>query len=127
MEYKDVFGKTSQEVEDVADTLCRLEPLMAIKLKTFSLNMFWAYWTEAGRQMDWLGNEQLMTAPANMPLWFLRDLMVVSLLTPIIYMGIRKMGGWLLVVLTPLYLSGICAFIPGLSAYAIYFFTLGAF
>ena len=100
---------------------------MAIKLKTFSLNMFWAYWTEAGRQMDWLGNEQLMTAPANMPLWFLRDLMVVSLLTPIIYMGIRKMGGWLLVVLTPLYLSGICAFIPGLSAYAIYFFTLGAF
>ena len=37
------------------------------------------------------------------------------------------MGGWPLVILTPLYLSGICAFIPGLSAYAIYFFTLGAF
>ena len=37
------------------------------------------------------------------------------------------MGGWLLMILTPLYLSGLCAFIPGLSVYAVYFFTLGAF
>ena len=29
--------------------------------------------------------------------------------------------------LTVLYLSGVCAFIPGLSAYAVYFFTFGAF
>ena len=101
--------------------------LMAIKLRTFSLNIFWAFWPEAGKQIDCLGHEQLMTAPVNMPLWFLRDLMVVALLTPIIYIGIRKMGGWLLVILTPLYLSGVCAFIPGLSAYAIYFFILGAF
>ena len=68
-----------------------------------------------------------MTAPANMPLWFLRDLMVVSLLTPILYIGVRKFGSWLLALLTILYLSGICAFIPGLSTYAVYFFTFGAF
>lgn len=30
-------------------------------------------------------------------------------------------------LLTILYLSGICAFISGLSAYAVYFFTFGAF
>ena len=68
-----------------------------------------------------------MTAPANMPLWFLRDLIVVSLLTPIIYIGVRKCGSWLLALLTILYLSGIYAFISGLSAYAVYFFTIGAF
>lgn len=101
--------------------------LMAVKLKTFSWSMFWVYWKPAGTQIDWLGNEQLMTAPANMPLWFLRDLMVVSLLTPIVYIGIRRLGFWLLGLITILYLSGICAFIPGLSAYAVYFFTLGAF
>ena len=28
--------------------------------------------------------------------------------------------------LTVLYLSGVCAFIPGISAYAVFFFTLGA-
>ena len=101
--------------------------LMAIKLKTFSWSIFWVFWCPAGIQTDWFGHEQLMTAPANMPLWFLRDLMVISLLTPIIYLGLRKLGYWLLAILTILYLSGICAFIPGLSAYAIYFFTFGAF
>lgn len=101
--------------------------LMAIKLKTFSWSMFWAYWKPAGSQIDWFGQEQMMTAPANMPLWFLRDLMVVSLLTPIIYILIRKLGLWLMGLLTILYLSGVYAFIPGLSAYAIYFFTFGAF
>ena len=101
--------------------------LMAVKLKTFSWNIFWAFWCPAGIQTDWFGQEQLMTAPANMPLWFLRDLIVVSLLTPIIYIGIRKLGSWLLALVTILYLSGICAFIPGLSAYAVYFFTIGAF
>ena len=101
--------------------------LMAVKLKTFSWGMFWACSVPAGRQIDWLGHEQLMTAPVNMPLWFLRDLMVVSLLTPIIYILIRKLGYWLIAALTILYLSGLCAFIPGLSAYAVYFFTFGAF
>ena len=101
--------------------------LMAVKLKTFSMSMLWAYWNPAGIQVDWFGHEQLMTAPANMPLWFLRDLMVVSLLTPIIYILVRKIGYWLMALLTVLYLSGVCAFIPGLSAYAVYFFTLGAF
>ena len=100
--------------------------LMAVKLKTFSMNMFWAFWNPAGKQIDWFGNEQLMTAPANMPLWFLRDLMVVSLLTPIIYILVRRLGYWLMAVLTVLYLSGVCAFIPGISAYAVFFFTLGA-
>lgn len=101
--------------------------LMAIKLKAFSWSMFWVYWEPAGVQIDWFGKEQLMTAPANMPLWFLRDLMTISLLTPIIYILIRKLGLWLMGLLTILYLSGIYAFIPGLSVYAIYFFTFGAF
>ena len=101
--------------------------LMAVKLKSFTWNIFWVFWYPAGIQTDWLGQEQLMTAPANMPLWFLRDLMVVSLFTPIIYILGKKLGYCLMAVLTILYLSGICAFIPGLSAYAIYFFSFGAF
>lgn len=101
--------------------------LMALKLKTFSWDLFWVFWCPAGIQTDWFGQKQLMTAPANMPLWFLRDLIVVSLLTPIIYILVRKFGSWLMFLLTIFYFSGICAFIPGLSAYAVYFFTFGAF
>lgn len=101
--------------------------LMAIKLKAFSWSIFWVFWYPAGKQIDWFGQEQLMTAPANMPLWFLRDLIIVSLLTPIIYILVHKFGCWLMAALTVFYLSGVFAFIPGLSAYAVYFFTLGAF
>ena len=101
--------------------------LMAVKLKTFSWSIFWVFWCPAGIQTDWLGQEQWMTAPANMPLWFLRDLMVVSLFTPIIFILVRKFGSWLMALLTILYLSGICAFISGLSVYAFYFFVFGAF
>lgn len=101
--------------------------LMAVKLKTFSWSIFWVFWCPAGIQTDWFGQVQMMTAPANMPLWFLRDLLVVSLFTPIIYILVKKLGYCLIAVLTVLYLSGICAFIPGLSAYAIYFFSFGAF
>lgn len=101
--------------------------LMAVKLKTFSWSIFWIFWCPAGIQTDWFGHEQWMTAPANMPLWFLRDLIIISLFTPIIYILVRKFGKWLIALMTILYLSGICAFIPGLSAYAVYFFTYGAF
>ena len=102
--------------------------LMAIKLKTFSWSMFWVYISKAGMQTDWLGSENWMTAPANMPLWFLRDLMVVSLLTPIIYIIMRRWGRVVLPLLTLIYLSGVGAFaVPGLSMYAVFFFSLGAF
>ena len=81
--------------------------LMAVKLKTFNLSIFWE--------------------PANMPLWFLRDLIIVSLLTPIIYIGVKRLGYWLIVLLLPIYLTGIWAIQPGLNPYAICFFTLGAY
>jgi len=101
--------------------------LMAVKLKTFTWRIFWVFWQEAGKQTDWLGGEQILTAPANMPLWFLRDLMVVTLLTPILYIALRRFGSWLLALLTLYYLSGVTAFTPGLSAYSLYFFTFGAY
>lgn len=101
--------------------------LMVWKLRMISWDMFWVFWKPAGVQVDWFGHVQLMTAPANMPLWFLRDLMVVSLLTPILYIGIKRLGWWLMAGLAVVYLSGVCAFVPGLSAYAVFFFTLGAF
>ena len=81
--------------------------LMALKLKMFSWNIFWE--------------------PANMPLWFLRDLMLVTLLTPIIYYGVRKLGYWLLILLIPVYLTGIWLIQPGVNPYGLCFFSFGAY
>ena len=102
--------------------------VMAAKLQHFSLSMLWNYWPQAGQQTDWLGGDNWMTAPANLPLWFLRDLMVVSLLTPVIYWLLsRRMGGVVMAVLLVAYLSGVGAFaLPGLSVCSVFFFSLGA-
>lgn len=80
--------------------------LMAVKLRAFSFSIFWE--------------------PANMPLWFLRDLIVVSMFTPIIYIGVRKLGWWILLLLLPVYATGIWVIQPGPTPYAVCFFTLGA-
>ena len=80
---------------------------LVVKIQTFNLSIFWE--------------------PANMPLWFLRDLIIVSLLTPIIYVGVKKLGWWVFLILLPIYLTGIWAIQPGPNPYAICFFTLGAF
>lgn len=64
--------------------------------------------------------------PINMPLWFLRDLMIVTLATPILYILIKKLGWWLIAILFPIYLTGLFAIQPEPNPYAICFFTLGA-
>ena len=65
-------------------------------------------------------------APYNFPLWFIRDLMVLFLLTPVIYWFIKRSallyGGGLII----LYLSGIWKEVPGFSPVGIVLFTLGA-
>ena len=81
--------------------------LMAVKLKAFNLSIFWE--------------------PVNMPLWFLRDLIIVSLLTPIIYIGVKKLNYWIFILFLPIYLIGIWAIQPRPNPYAICFFTLGAY
>lgn len=101
--------------------------LLALRYRQFTWHVFWDFYPAAGAQTDWLGHEQLLVAPLNMPLWFLRDLMVVSLLSPLFYWVLRRAGLWLLGLLTVAYLSGVCAFVPGLSAYAVYFFACGAY
>ena len=49
---KTYLGKLRRRVKTLLIPYIIWNVLMAIKLKTFSLNMFWAYWTEAGKQMD---------------------------------------------------------------------------
>jgi hypothetical protein len=78
---------------------------------------------------DWLGHviDPMYSGPYLFPLWFLRDLMVVSLLSPVIYFLIRKCGRGYLIVLFMLYISKVWLYLPGFSALAVLCFSLGAF
>ncbi|MCS2449233.1 acyltransferase [Bacteroides thetaiotaomicron] len=76
---------------------------------------------------NWIGQFTPGTGPILLPAWFLRDLLITFLLTPIIYMIIKKTKGYGLLFLGFCYISGIWPQIHGFSVNAIFFFSLGAY
>lgn len=65
--------------------------------------------------------------PINFPLWYLRDLICMVLISPLIVFYIKYFKGFGIITLAILYLALIEIPIPGLSMTAIFFFSLGAY
>lgn len=65
--------------------------------------------------------------PINFPLWYLRDLIVMVLLSPAFYWFIKKLRYPALVTIVLVYLFGLRTGITGVSTEAITFFGLGAY
>ena len=92
----------------------------------FSLkNFLWGFW-DTRAWMD-LPSHIGAAMPADMPLWFLRDLMMMTILSPVIYWIIRKTG-----ILLPL-AAGIWWYsywmpkITGFSSDIVFFYIFGAY
>lgn len=82
------------------------------------LMMFWSmsYIKEGG-----------MNGPMDTPLWFIRDLMVMMLLSPLLYLLIKRLKILFPAFSLLLYVSGLWLGVPGFSSVALAFFTMGAF
>lgn len=66
------------------------------------------------------------TMPFDSPLWYVRDLMAVCLLSPLLYLGWRWLRWGLVVVLAAVFVSGVWSGFTGLSVSALLFFSFGA-
>lgn len=76
---------------------------------------------------SWGDTMQSLTGPFLYPLWFIRDLIVLSLISPIIYILIRKLKIYYIIALSIIYIFLLWPNIPGLSINAIFFFCMGAY
>ncbi|MGJ1436936.1 acyltransferase family protein [Sphingobacterium siyangense] len=67
------------------------------------------------------------TLPANSPFWFIRDLMVVVVFSPLLYWLVKKLGVFVLALLGLLWLYNPYFYLPGISTVSFFFFTAGAY
>lgn len=87
----------------------------------------WNSTTACAGMTNILGFSMQLYYPADVPLWFVRDLMVMVLLSPAIYYLLMHGARLYLPLVAVLYVCGAGATLPGLSTNALLFFSLGAF
>lgn len=91
------------------------------------LHFFWDKNVNESAGTTWLGGETFMTYPAVVPLWFIRDLMVVMILSPLIFFCLKKFGKTFLSLLALCFVSRVWFDVPGFRIDAVFFFSFGAY
>lgn len=90
-------------------------------------NIFWHFNTWGETNINILGHSAPRLGPMSIPMWFLQTLICLSIITPLIYLLIRYLKIWGVVLLGVLAYTGIWFLVPGFGIEPIFYFTLGAY
>ena len=88
------------------------------------------YWVFSARELsatNIVGIHYMEFTPVDAPLWFVRDLMVMVLISPLIYHLIKRFSKIALIVLSICFITGLSVHIPGLEIRAILFLFYNRF
>ncbi len=89
--------------------------------------IFWNYYEWDLNKTDLLGNVTPKYGPINIPLWFLRDLIVIVLLSPLVYYLIKYTRLIGVLLLGVAFYTKVWFTFPGLNIAGVFFFALGAY
>lgn len=103
------------------------ENLLSHYMEKGLLSCFWIFYVVGDANKDLFGDVTHLTTPANLPLWYLRDLIVVSLFSPFVYYCVGQGRVRTLLLLAFIFLSGLFQNLPGLSSVAVFFYCFGAY
>lgn len=92
-------------------------------------SMFWCSEVWNIGRLDLWGNSATATAPLLIPMWFIRNLMVCLVLSPLLYVFLTNkfILPIFVAVLTFLYITQTSLIVPGFSMTSIYFFCIGSY
>ena len=91
------------------------------------LHMFWDsnIW---GERTNWMGMETHKSGPVLLPFWYMRDLIIMVILSPFVYYLIKKIKSVFIVLLLVIYAFDFkISWISGTFACASLFFSMGAY
>lgn len=91
------------------------------------LSLFWNYKLYDLHVENLLGHHIYEWAPINVPLWFLRDLFIMSLLSPVVFLFVKKTRIYGVVFLALCFFTSIWPSLNGFRVSAVFLFILGAY
>ena len=111
-------------IENIGNDCITFEIISTISnIPTF----FWNYFTITDNNaLNLIGLSSSLSAPINIPLWFLRDLIILSITSPLIYMAVKYLRHWFMTILLIAFVLNIET-LPGVNVKGLFFFSFGCY